>query len=181
MWKNREDGYALSVIVMHWLTVVLLLLTYAAIWMHNQAWEGSAFRETMKHWHGVFGLSVLPLAFARIVLRVASGPAPPIAPPIDPWLRRGSRLFHVVLLVFLVVVPVLGWLRVSAQGVDIPFDLPPIATVDTSAAKRFKRVHTWLGEAGYYLIGIHTVATLAHHYVMGDNTLKRMLPERWFR
>lgn len=180
MWKNQKDGYALSVILMHWVTVVLLVLTYGAIWMHNQAFEGSEFRATMKHWHFVFGLLVLPLAASRVLLRMVSGPSPPIAPPVDPWLHRASRAFHLLLIAFLIAVPLLGWLKISAKGAEIPFGLPAIWPVDDAANTRFKRIHVWIGEAGYYLIAIHAAATLAHHYIMGDTTLKRMLPRSWF-
>jgi cytochrome b561 len=35
-----------------------------------------------------------------------------------------------------------------------------------------------IAEAGYWLIGIHTVAALYHHYVVRDNALLIMKPER---
>jgi cytochrome b561 len=31
---------------------------------------------------------------------------------------------------------------------------------------------------GYYLVGLHAVAALVHHYVNRDDTLRRMLPGR---
>jgi cytochrome b561 len=31
---------------------------------------------------------------------------------------------------------------------------------------------------GYFLIGLHALAALFHHYVSRDNTLTRMLPGR---
>jgi len=33
-----------------------------------------------------------------------------------------------------------------------------------------------MGKVGYFLIGLHAVAGLYHHYVVKDNTLRRMLP-----
>ena len=35
-----------------------------------------------------------------------------------------------------------------------------------------------IGTIGYWLIGLHAVAALFHHYLMRDNTLLRMLPRR---
>jgi len=35
-----------------------------------------------------------------------------------------------------------------------------------------------VGTTGYFLIGLHAVAALYHHYIKRDNTLTRMLPER---
>jgi cytochrome b561 len=31
---------------------------------------------------------------------------------------------------------------------------------------------------GYWLIGLHAAAALFHHYIVRDNTLRRMLPLR---
>ena len=48
----------------------------------------------------------------------------------------------------------------------------------TALAGQLKEVHEWLGIAGYWLIGLHAAAGIAHHYVLRDNTLVRMLPGR---
>ena len=45
-------------------------------------------------------------------------------------------------------------------------------------AKQFKHWHELLGNAGYWLIGLHAAAGLFHHYWVQDNTLTRMLPGR---
>lgn len=45
-------------------------------------------------------------------------------------------------------------------------------------AKQIKEVHELVGTTGYFLIGLHAVAALYHHYVKHDNTLTRMLPDR---
>jgi cytochrome b561 len=39
-----------------------------------------------------------------------------------------------------------------------------------------KEIHEWGGVAGYWLIGLHAAAGVAHHYFWRDNTLTRMLP-----
>jgi cytochrome b561 len=41
-----------------------------------------------------------------------------------------------------------------------------------------KEVHETIGTIGYFLIGLHAAAALAHHYLWRDNTLLRMLPAR---
>jgi cytochrome b561 len=35
-----------------------------------------------------------------------------------------------------------------------------------------------VGNFGYFLIGAHAAAALAHHYIRRDDTLLRMLPAR---
>ena len=42
----------------------------------------------------------------------------------------------------------------------------------------FGEVRVFGGTIGYWLIGLHAVAGLGHHYLIKDNTLLRMLPGR---
>lgn len=180
MWKNKKDHYALGIIIVHWLTLLLLVATYGFTLASAQALEGSEFRESLQHWHYVSGMLVLPAVAVRLVLRAIGGRTPSISPPVDPWLRRASQAFHALLIVFLIALPVLGWLTLSADGHDIPWGLPSIWPQSVEHMQRFEQLHVWIGEAGYYLIGIHAVAALAHHYIIEDDTLKRMLPRAWF-
>jgi len=43
-------------------------------------------------------------------------------------------------------------------------------------ADLFKEIHETGATVGYFLIGLHAAAALFHHYVVRDNTLRRMLP-----
>ena len=47
---------------------------------------------------------------------------------------------------------------------------------DKELAREVKGWHEWFASLGYWLIGLHAVAGLYHHYVRKDNTLVRMLP-----
>ena len=73
----------------------------------------------------------------------------------------------------------IGWLALSAGGHATPFfglELPALIGPDKSLASAFKEIHETVGTFGYYLIGLHALAALFHHYVIRDNTLVRMLP-----
>ena len=81
----------------------------------------------------------------------------------------------------MIFMPVAGWLVLSASGKPIPFFglvLPPLMGENTDAAHQIKELHETVGTIGYYLIGLHALAALVHHYVMKDDTLRRMLPWR---
>ena len=43
-------------------------------------------------------------------------------------------------------------------------------------AKTIEEVHKTVGSVGYYIIGLHVLAGLYHHYIRHDNALFRMLP-----
>ena len=75
--------------------------------------------------------------------------------------------------------PLAGWAILSAADKPIPFyglELPAITSSDPDLAKFIKGWHERIGSWGYWLIGLHAVAGLYHHYVRRDNTLLRMLP-----
>jgi cytochrome b561 len=77
--------------------------------------------------------------------------------------------------------PLLGWLMMSAKGKAVPFfglQLPALIAPDKALAHNFEDIHEAVGVIGYYLIGLHAGAALFHHYLMRDNTLRRMLPGR---
>jgi cytochrome b561 len=63
----------------------------------------------------------------------------------------------------------------------IPFfglEFSSLITENNSLAKPLKKLHETIGSAAYLLIGMHAAAALFHHYVRGDNSLRKMLPER---
>jgi cytochrome b561 len=77
--------------------------------------------------------------------------------------------------------PLLGWLTVSANGRPLPFfgwELPALIGPNKALGRNIKEVHETIGVLGYYLIGLHALAALFHHYFMRDDTLQRMLPWR---
>jgi len=75
--------------------------------------------------------------------------------------------------------PIGGWLMLSAKGETIPFyglTLPALLSPNEELAELIEEIHETVGVTGYYLIGLHTLAALVHHYLIRDNTLQRMLP-----
>lgn len=179
-WKNTADRYGSLSIAMHWLMFLLLVAAYATINLRELYPKGSDPREAMKHWHFMLGLSVLVLVWLRLALRL-SGPTPRIQPAIGVWQHRAAITMHFALYLFMVVMPVLGWLTLSAEGKTIPFfglELPALVGTNQALADWANEIHETIGTVGYYLVGLHAAAALLHHYILRDNTLLRMLPRR---
>ncbi len=180
-WKNTNDRYGSLSIGMHWLMLLLLIGVYAAINLHDLAPKDSALRADLKTWHFMLGLSVLVLVAVRLATRLFSERAPRIEPEPAAWQRRLSALVHLALYCFMIGMPVLGWFAVSAKGDPVEFfgmQLPALVGQDKTLYKSLKDIHETIGTVGYFLIGLHAAAALFHHYVMRDNTLRRMLPAR---
>jgi len=180
-WKNTTDRYGSLSIGMHWLMLLLLVAVYACIELREFYPRGSDLREGLKTWHFMLGLGVFALVFVRLAIRLVSGAIPPIRPMPPVWQTRLAALMHLALYVFLLAMPLLGWLTLSASGKPIPFfglQLPALLGADKALADSLKEIHETIGTIGYYLVGLHATAALVHHYVNRDNTLRRMLPGR---
>lgn len=179
-WKNTTIRYGSVSIGMHWLMLALFVAVYASIQLREFFPKGSDPREALKTWHFMFGMLVFALVWPRIAARLL-GAAPDIKPAPAPWELLSAKLMHLALYAFMIAMPAIGWLLLSASGKPIPFfglELPALIGKSKETAGWLKELHEALGTAGYWLIGLHAAAALYHHYVRRDNTLTRMLPER---
>ncbi len=100
--------------------------------------------------------------------------------PVPPrWQALLAKAAHIALYGLMIVLPLSGWLMLSAAGKPIPFfawELPPLVAPSKSVAKAIAEVHETIASVGYALIGLHAAAALFHHYLLRDNTLRLMLP-----
>ena len=171
--------YSRASIALHWLMLILIAVVYACMELRGYFPRGSALRDGMKAWHFMLGLTVLLLVAVRIVFRLTSA-APPILPAPVRWQAILAKVMHLALYALMIGMPIFGWLILSAEGKAIPFyffDLPPLVDVSKSFAHWAEDLHQTGATIGYYLIGLHAAAALFHHYVVRDNTLRRMLPK----
>jgi superoxide oxidase len=179
-WKNSVNRYGSLSIGIHWLMLLLFVAVYAFIELRGIYPKDSGAREAMKTWHFMLGMLVFVLVWLRLAARF-SGPAPVIQPQPPAWQEIPAKLLHLALYALMIILPLTGWLLLSASGKPIPFfglQLPALIGENKDLAKTIKEIHETIGTAGYYLIGLHAAAALHHHYIMHDNTLTRMLPFR---
>jgi len=176
--KNSRDRYGALAIGLHWLIVLQLIGVYACINLVDLFPEHSDPERLLKTWHFLLGLTVLAVALVRLLNRL-SAPTPALLASTPRWQRRLASAAHVALYAFLLVMPLLGWLTLSAKGhpiVIFGISLPSLMGADDAWAHTLKELHETIGVAGYYLIGLHAVAALFHHFVVRDGTLARMVP-----
>ncbi len=178
--KNTTLRYGSLSIGIHWLMLLLFVGVYSAIELHGLAEKGSDLRQAFKTWHFMLGLLVFVLVWLRLAARL-SGPTPTITPELPKLQQLSATALHLALYLLMIGMPLTGWLMLSATGKPIPFfglELPALIGENKDLGKQIKEVHEFVGTTGYYLIGLHAVAALYHHYLRHDNTLTRMLPGR---
>jgi superoxide oxidase len=171
--------YPTTAIALHWLMLALIVAVYACILIRENYPRGSELRDTLKTWHFMLGLSVLTLVIVRIVMRLFIWQAPEITPHPARWQVLLASIVHIGLYAFMIVMPIAGWLILSAEGKTIPFwglELPPLMVANKSLGEQIQELHETGGTIGYFIVGLHATASLVHHYIMKDNTLTRMLP-----
>jgi cytochrome b561 len=167
-----------GMVALHWLTAAMV----AALWLIAQAIDvfprDGTMRATTRSLHIALGLSLIVVLLCRIALRRWCRHRLPLAEP--GMLGRIATWMHYTLYALLLVLAVSGPLFAWIRG-DSVFGIFTFASPAPDA--RWLRglageVHEFAANGILVLAGLHGLAALFHHFVMHDDTLRRMLPGR---
>lgn len=171
-----KTRYSLSQISLHWATLLMIILTYTAMLTRDYFPEDNQPLVRLLHFN--FGICVWLLMFVRIFLRTRHA-TPAITPPVPRWQKAASHAVHGVLYLLFLSLPVLGILTLEFGGREwflFGWPVPQFVTPDPDVRRTVKTAHEFLANCGYYLIGLHVLAAIYHHYLRKDDTLLRMMP-----
>ncbi len=176
---EKVRRYSIGLRRLHWLMAMLILLVYPAIEQRGLFQRGTPERAAMMQTHFWLGLSVLFFIAWRVAARLRNG-TPPIHPALPIWQALPAGLLHLLLYAFLIVMPILGLLTAWTDGktLYLPFShiaLPALMAPDPALAERLESLHGGIGEFFYWVIGLHVLAALYHHFIRRDDTLRRMM------
>ncbi|MEZ5465985.1 MAG: cytochrome b [Lysobacteraceae bacterium] len=171
------NRYAPVLRYLHWIMAALIVIAYVAIEQRGAFGRGTG-RTIMMQTHFWIGISIFLLVWWRLVVRIRKG-APPITPALPVWQAIPAKLLHLSLYAFFIVMPILGLMTAWTDGkaLYVPFTdmaLPALMAEDSDLAHRLEDLHGSIGEAFYWVIGLHIVAALYHHVFRKDDTLRRM-------
>ncbi len=172
--------YSGGMIALHWLMLVLFIGVYICIEAAEILPDHSRGQTLLMFWHFQLGFTILVLFWLRLLLRLLHE-APTIEPSPPYWQHRLAIIMHIMLYGLMFLMPISGWLLMNTEGESfqiLGLSTPALLPPNHSLAELFEEVHEVIGLAGYALIGLHTLAALFHHYILGDNTFTRMLPRR---
>lgn len=164
---------------LHWLFLILLVLAYITIEFRSEFERGTPGRVFMVQSHFWIGIAIFALLVPRFLFRLKRG-APPIEPALPSWQAMLGKLIHVAIYVFLFAQPLLGIATAWTDGkaIMLPFtgiELPALLAANEALAHQIEDIHKTAASVFYYLVGLHVLATLYHHFIRKDDTLKRMV------
>ncbi|HWS40767.1 MAG TPA: cytochrome b [Arenimonas sp.] len=170
--------YATSIRRLHWLMAIMIGLAYLAIEQRGLFERGTPERFAMMQTHFWLGIGIFILVWVRISQRLKHR-VPQITPALPSWQAGLSHAFHFALYAFFIVMPILGLLTAWYDGkiLFIPFTdiaLPVLVAENEETAHQLEDLHGLIGDIFYWVIGIHILAALYHHFIRKDDTLKRM-------
>lgn len=185
--KNISLSYGLIAKWFHWLSAVLILITYCAIYYRE--WFATS---DFEHWltiqlHFSIGITLSAIIVLRIVWRYLN-PMP--ASKTGSRLQiRAARVVHLALYLVMIIMPLSGYLSIadylSKRGeIDYFFlyDMTWFKGVESFIGMTLEQlekpaaiVHSIVGEwIMVVLILGHILAALYHHLVLKDDTLSKM-------
>ena len=163
-----------TMIIVHWLTVVLIAMAFLSIEYRSAFGKHTLFHDIMKNSHLYIGFLILFITLFRIIARqFVAGMS--LGNPKSKLKKAISQTFHLFLYIWLIAMPILGWCLISAKGgYSIPFGLPSIIDVLPHAnVVAIKDLHNTFAYVGLWVIFIHAgVALIEYYFVSRKHNIK---------
>ncbi|PFH30453.1 MULTISPECIES: cytochrome b [Burkholderia] len=171
----KQTRYSSPAIFFHWAIFLLVALAYLAIEVRGP--KGSDSRVFWMNVHLLAGTFVLVLSVLRVLWRAVS--RVPEAIPQATLLKWLSKLAHLALYVFIIAQPLLGIMMVNMGGKPVSLDWIGVSFTlfgpDKALGRTLKEAHELIGNTFYFVIGLHALAALYHHFIRRDDVLRRMV------
>jgi cytochrome b561 len=161
---------------LHWLMAVLIVgLLALGLVMHEMPL--SPRKLELYSWHKWFGVAVFLLVWLRLAWRLTHRP-PALPATLSPPMQRLAHAGHALLYGLMIVIPLSGWLMSSAKGVQTVWfgvvPLPDLLPRDRALGDLLQQAHQLLNLLLMLTLAGHVLAALWHHFVLKDDTLRRM-------
>ncbi len=174
----RATTYSPVAKFLHWLVVALIAVNLAFGWLMPEA-ERTVPPNSLNNWHLSFGIVILAVIAIRFAWRSIVGP--PLPAPGPRWQILAAEVTHGLLYALVFVLVACGWANAVAHNWTITLfgtvTLPPLLPA-ASWVRDLGELHEGVVWVLLTVVSLHVLAALGHHFVLRDNVLRRMLPER---
>lgn len=172
--------YTRTAIVLHWLMAALLVALFClGIYMHDLPLSPQKLR--LYAWHKWAGVSAFFLVLARLAWLLAHRP-PALPASMSGWQAASARVLHLMLYVFMIAVPLSGWLMSSAKGFQTVYfgvmPLPDLVQKNKELGDLLQTLHFSLNLCLAASVVVHVAAVVKHRLLDRDDVFQRMLSVR---
>jgi cytochrome b561 len=173
---KTADSYTSLAKSLHWLMAIMIAGMLAlGLYMHDLPFSPEKLR--LYSWHKWFGVTLFVLVWVRLAWRMRH-PAPKLPATLSPLVRRAAHAGHATLYILMIAIPLSGWLMSSALGFQTVWfgviPIPDLISRDRALADLLVLVHKSLNVALMLTLAGHVLAALWHHFILKDDTLRRM-------
>ncbi|CAB3766571.1 cytochrome b [Paraburkholderia solisilvae] len=170
-----SSSWSRLAIFFHWATALAIAVGLFAIEIRGP--KGSDSRLMWNAVHMWAGTVVLCLSVLRVLWMLWHGT--PRELPHSRMQLFLARLVHLALYLLVFVQPLLGIAMVNTGGSAVQLAGTGVQlrlfAKDPAAHQFLHDAHFLIGNAAFWLIGLHALAAIVHHLVFKDATLVRML------
>ncbi|NKM46761.1 hypothetical protein GFL91_17640 [Rhizobium leguminosarum bv. viciae] len=184
-------AYSMGAMILHWLIAALILTQLAMGFLMSRVESvPDTLRFAMFQWHKTFGIAVLTLTIVRIAWRLFH--TPPAHAPMRRAEQVAAGIVHALFYALMLVVPLTGWLLVSASSTGIPTllfrsdtlvwpHLPIPVWMRATVEAASENAHVILAYGFGLLLVLHVAGALKHSVIDRMPSFSRMIPVGWLR
>ncbi|QFS99262.1 hypothetical protein FIV06_17650 [Labrenzia sp. THAF191b] len=169
-----ESRHAGTTRILHWMIAALVLATWPLGYVIKFVKSDVSLDFYLLH--ESFGFLVLWLMLVRVGNKLVARKPAEEGPALE---RLAASVVHGFLYLFLIVMPVSGFLATNAHGFPLSwFGLVPVWSPigkSPDIAGTLSATHSWSAWALLALFALHIGAVLFHHVLRRDRTLYRIL------
>lgn len=196
--QESRSRYSMVAIILHWaIALGIVLMIPLGWWMSDAVTDPAQAGRVFKAYqlHKSIGLTILVLSVLRLAWRLTHR-FPPLPLAMPGWEKAAARASHILLYTIILIMPLTGWIYVSAgwnAAMNMPFPVPTFwfglfqwphlpGLADAAPATRASvagtaiAVHSTLAWGAVILVAVHAAAAIKHHLIDADDVLTRMVP-----
>ncbi|TLS72858.1 cytochrome b [Photobacterium damselae] len=178
MRKNSVSKYNYVARCLHWFSALIIISMFGVgLWMVDLNYY-STWYQTAPHWHKSVGILFAGLTIFRLIWKHLT-----VSPKID-----GNRIEvylatagHIAMYALLFGLFVSGYLISTSDGRSIDvfnwFSIPGSGELFTQQSDIAGKVHFYIAWTLIFMVLLHVLAALKHHFINKDNTLRKMIGE----
>lgn len=177
MIRDSLRGYGLVSILFHWVSALIIISLFGLGFYVVYVGYYTPGYLPYAHLHYALGIVVFAVFTVRLIWRLTSKTPASLSNKTVAKVTVAAIKFLLYVLVLVVVVT--GYLLCTSDGQTIDvfgvFQMPSLVHLENAGVNIASLVHKYISWVLGGIIVLHVGAALIHHFVVGDNTLKRML------